>query len=98
MKIAFIFQNDVTGRLADVLFRRTGIALSGRLTWDVAREVATIGAQALGWNARRVAYELSHVSEIAHTRHRIANFDRRPTAGRKVCTEARDLITMEQQS
>ena len=82
---------------ADVLFRRTDIALSGRLTPDVAREVAMIGAQALGWDARRVAEELSHVTGIACTRHRIAGFDRPPIPERASYAQARDLTPMERQ-
>ncbi len=96
-EITFIFQNELTGRLADVLFRRTDIALSGRLTPHVAREVAMIGAQALGWDARRVADELSHVTDLAHTGHRIASFDRRPSPERDSYAQARDLTPMERQ-
>ena len=96
-EIAFIFQNEVAGRLADVLFRRTDIALSGRLTRAVAREVATIGAQALGWDARRIAGELFHVSEIANTRHRIADFDPRPSPERNSLAQVRELAPMERQ-
>ena len=74
-EIGFIFQNEIAGRLADVVFRRTDIALSGRLTWDVAGEVARIGAQALGWDESRVASEMADVADIAHNVHRIAGFD-----------------------
>ena len=97
-EIGFIFQNEVTGRLADVVFRRTDIALSGRLTRDVAREVAMIGAQALGWDARRVADEMSDVSNIAHSQHRIAGFDRCAGTEREGCAETRDFKTTERQS
>ena len=97
-EISFIFQNEITGRLADVLFRRTDIALSGRLTRDVAREVATLGAQALGWDARRVVDELSHVAEIAHTRHRIADFDPRPSPEHHRRANVREMTTTERQS
>lgn len=97
-EIAFIFQNEVAGRLADVLFRRTNIALSGRLTWEVAREVAMIGARTLGWDARRVATEMAHVSEIARGRHRIADFDRWPGAEREDRAQARELKPSERQS
>ena len=96
-EIGFIFQNELTGRLADVVFRRTDIALSGRLNPEVAREVAMIGAQALGWDARRVAGEISDVSHIAHSRHRIAGFDRCAGTERKGCAETRDLKTTERQ-
>ena len=97
-EIGFIFQNEVTGRLADVVFRRTDIALSGRLTSDVAREVAMIGAQALGWDEKRVADEMSDVSDIARNVHRIAGFDLCPGTGRQSSAEMRDLKTTERQS
>ena len=97
-EIGFIFQNEVTGRLADVVFRRTDIALSGRLTRDVAREVAMIGAQALGWDESRVVGELSDVADIAHSRHRIAGFDPYPGTGRQNCAATRDLNTTERPS
>ena len=96
-EIGFIFQNELTGRLADVVFRRTDIALSGRLNPEVAREVAMIGAQALGWDARRVADEISDVSHIAHIRHRIAGFDRCASTEREGCADTRDFKTTERQ-
>ena len=96
-EIGFIFQNELTGRLADVVFRRTDIALSGRLNPEVAREIAMIGAQALGWDARRVTGEISDVSHIAHSRHRIAGFDRCAGTEREGCAETRDLKTTERQ-
>ena len=97
-EIGFIFQNEITGRLADVVFRRTDIALSGRLTPDVAREVAMIGAQALGWDESRVVGEMSDVSDIARNVHRIAGFDLCPGAQRQGCAKTRDPKTTERQS
>lgn len=74
-EIRFLFRNEIVGRLADVLFRRTDISLSIRLTRAVAREIAEIGAEALGWSARRVTFELSHVADLAWRCHRVADFD-----------------------
>ena len=97
-EIGFIFQNEVTGRLADVVFRRTDIALSGRLTPEVAREIALIGAQALGWDGQRVADEISDVATIAHSRHRIAGFDQGAGTEPQSGAEPRDFETTERPS
>ncbi len=77
---AFLFQDELVGRLADILFRRTDIALTGRLTREVAREIADIGAAAIGWSDERVAFELSDVADIAWRHHRVADFDPRRAA------------------
>ena len=74
-EIAYLFKCEIVGRLADVLFRRTEIALSGSLTRDVACEVATIGAATRGWNPERTEQELANVADIAWRRNRIADFD-----------------------
>ena len=71
-EIAFIFTHELVGRLADVLFRRTDIALSGRLTAEVAIEVAGIGGRAAGWTAERQAVELAEVDDVARRQHGVA--------------------------
>ncbi len=68
-EIGFIMENEMVGRLADVLFRRTDIALSGRLTPEVARAAAAVGGDVLGWDAARQADELRRVGERASAFH-----------------------------
>ncbi len=68
-EIGFIMEREMVGRLADVLFRRTDIALSGRLTPEVARAAAAVGGEALGWDAARQADELGRVAARAATFH-----------------------------
>ena len=89
-EIGFLFRSEIVGRLADVLFRRTDIALSGRLTPEVAHEVAAIGASILDWDARRLDAELELVTQIARRKHRIAAFDivARQTGDARATTEA----------
>lgn len=70
-EIAFICRYECVGRLADILFRRTDIALSGRLTAPVAREVAELAGEALGRSAEWIERELDDVAAEAETKHRI---------------------------
>ena len=68
-EIGYLLTHECVGCLADVLFRRTDIALSGRLTSAVAAEVASIAAAVLGWDGARVAAELKDCSAVATRRH-----------------------------
>ena len=79
-EIGFIMEHEMVGRLADVLFRRTDIALSGRLTPEVARAAAAVGGEALGWDAARQADEVRRVSERAVAFHGMAGTFTSPAA------------------
>ena len=57
--------------LADLLFRRTDIALSGRLSPSVIEETAGLAAEALGWNDARRADEVARTLAEA-ARHGVA--------------------------
>jgi glycerol-3-phosphate dehydrogenase len=57
-EIAWICRNESVGRLADLLFRRTDIALSGQLSHAVIAETASIAADVLGWDAARRQMEI----------------------------------------
>jgi glycerol-3-phosphate dehydrogenase len=50
-------RSERVGTLADLLLRRTLIAMSGRLTAEVIEETAGIAAAALGWSDRRRVLE-----------------------------------------
>ncbi|MBE7186307.1 MAG: glycerol-3-phosphate dehydrogenase/oxidase, partial [Methylobacterium mesophilicum] len=54
-EIAFLCGHEHVGRLDDLAFRRTDIALSGSLTPTVARELADVAGATLGWNDERRA-------------------------------------------
>ena len=59
-EFAFLCSEEPTRRLADLLFRRTAIAMEGLLTPAAIEEVGPIAARALGWNAQRLATEIEH--------------------------------------
>ncbi len=61
-EIAFICQNEYVVRLADLLLRRTAIAMEGLLTPEVIQEAAVIVANSLGWTRMRMASEIEHVT------------------------------------
>ncbi|WP_237477388.1 glycerol-3-phosphate dehydrogenase/oxidase [Lichenibacterium dinghuense] len=68
-ELGYMMENEMVGRLTDLLFRRTDIALSGRLTPEVARAAAAVGGDVLGWDAARQADELRRVGERAAAFH-----------------------------
>ena len=68
-EIVFIFRHELVGRLADVIFRRTDIALSGRLTAESLLEIAEIGRTHLGWDETQTNAELSNVLDVARHQH-----------------------------
>jgi glycerol-3-phosphate dehydrogenase len=55
--------------LADLLFRRTTIAISGQLTGAVLDETAAIAAGVLGWDSNRTRREIESSRDIALRRH-----------------------------
>jgi glycerol-3-phosphate dehydrogenase len=65
-EIAYICQHESVKRLADLLLRRTAIAMEGLLSDQAIEETAEIAAKALGWNESRVADEIAFAkSEMA---------------------------------
>ena len=68
-EIDYILSNELVGTLADVVFRRTDIALSGRLTPAVARAVADVARDMLGWSPERCARDVAEIARLASNRH-----------------------------
>ncbi|MCM5681103.1 glycerol-3-phosphate dehydrogenase/oxidase [Schlegelella sp. S2-27] len=58
--------------LADLVIRRTLLAISGRLTDALLAELADIAAEALGWDAARRRRELDACAELLRERHSVA--------------------------
>lgn len=56
-EIRYLCQTESVGRLTDLLFRRTDIALSGLLSQEVVAETAELAAEALGWDAAERAVQ-----------------------------------------
>lgn len=71
-EIRYLCAHEMVTRLADLIFRRTTIAISGHLTNALLFEVATIAAQVLGWDAIRVRQEIDATREVARERHGVA--------------------------
>ena len=61
-EFAFLCREEPTRRLADLLFRRTAIAMEGLLSPAAVEEVGPIAAKARGWNAERLAAEIAHTT------------------------------------
>lgn len=61
-EIDWIAHNEKVVHLSDILLRRTPLAISGALTPPLARAVARVAANALGWNAGRTRQELADLA------------------------------------
>lgn len=57
-ELRWICRNEMVGRLGDLLFRRTDIALSGRMSSALIDEAAAILAKCLDWSDERHRYEI----------------------------------------
>lgn len=79
-EIQYLCRHELVVHLADLLFRRTTIAVSGRLTGAIVRETAAIAAPALGWDATRTQQEIEAVRSTAQERHKIVLRDTSATA------------------
>lgn len=61
-EIDWIARNEMVEHLADIVMRRTTLAIEGRLTAEGLDEIAAIVAAALGWDEGRRADELAQVT------------------------------------
>lgn len=64
-EIAFLCRTESVVRLCDLLFRRTDIALGGKLSGAVIDTTARIAAEALGWDAERMQAEIAETKKQA---------------------------------
>jgi len=71
-EIIFLCREEHVRRLADVLFRRTAIAMEGALTPTAIAEVADVAAAALDWDAPRQAQEIHHCTFELNRRQPLA--------------------------
>jgi glycerol-3-phosphate dehydrogenase len=69
-EIDWIARNEMVGHLADIVMRRTTLAIEGRLTAAGIEEIAGVAAAALGWSDERRGEEIAAVT--AH----LARFNR----------------------
>ncbi|MEA3124769.1 MAG: glycerol-3-phosphate dehydrogenase [Caballeronia sp.] len=68
-EIQYLCEHEAVTHLADLLFRRTTIAISGQLTAAVLDETAAIAARVLGWDSIRTQLEIETSLDIARLRH-----------------------------
>ncbi|WP_136619386.1 MULTISPECIES: glycerol-3-phosphate dehydrogenase/oxidase [Mesorhizobium] len=57
-EIDYIVRNEFVEHLADIVMRRSTLAISGSLTGRDLQEIAAIAGRALGWSAGRLAGEV----------------------------------------
>ena len=65
-ELSWICENERVGRLTDLLFRRTDIALSGRLSRAVIEEAANIASETLEWDGARRQIEIDATLQTCH--------------------------------
>ena len=68
-EIDWITCNEMVVHLADIVMRRTTLAISGKLTTRDLQAIADAAAQALGWDAERIADELAVTSAMLPRDH-----------------------------
>jgi glycerol-3-phosphate dehydrogenase len=62
-EIDWIARSEMVEHLADIVMRRTTLAIEGRLSAAGLEEIASIAASALGWDEHRRAEEIEAVTE-----------------------------------
>ncbi|OBQ74740.1 glycerol-3-phosphate dehydrogenase/oxidase [Mesorhizobium erdmanii] len=60
-EIDYIARNELVEHLADIVMRRTTLAISGELTSSDLQRIAMVAGQALGWNPQRTSDEIDAV-------------------------------------
>ena len=68
-EIQALIRDEQVVTLADILFRRTSIAMAGRLSLAVIEELAEIAAGAFNWTADECAREIEATLTLARDRH-----------------------------
>jgi glycerol-3-phosphate dehydrogenase len=60
-EIDYILRNEYVEHLSDIVMRRTTIAITGSLTSNDLRQIATIAGRALNWDSVRISEEIAAV-------------------------------------
>lgn len=71
-EIAWILRNEQVVHLADVVLRRTPLAVTGRLTINMLEKIAEIAGTELGWTPDKVSDEIRSTVEVLRSRYRIS--------------------------
>jgi glycerol-3-phosphate dehydrogenase len=78
-EIDYIVRNEFVEHLADIVMRRTMLAMSGSLSTSDLSRIAGIAGPALGWDAQRTRDEIDGVVEQLSERNQM-RFQRMPEA------------------
>lgn len=70
-EIAWISRNEFVIHLADIVLRRTTLAIDGALSQANLRAIADIAAGELGWSDERKAQEIASVTDELSRRHNL---------------------------
>ena len=70
-EIAWISRNEFVVHLADIVLRRTTLAIDGALSQANLRAIADIAAGELGWNDERKVQEIASVTDELSRRHNL---------------------------
>jgi glycerol-3-phosphate dehydrogenase len=68
-EIDFMAQHEQIGHLIDVLIRRTSLAFNGLVTTELLAELGDALSGPLGWDAARVAEEISYAEDVLQRFH-----------------------------
>jgi glycerol-3-phosphate dehydrogenase len=68
-EIEFMARHEQIGHLIDVLIRRTSLAFRGLVTAELLTELAQALAGPLGWDAARMAQEITHAQDVLQRFH-----------------------------
>jgi glycerol-3-phosphate dehydrogenase len=80
-EIDWIARNELVVHLADIVLRRTTLAIEGKLTLEGLREIAGVAGAALGWSPERNAGEIEDVVTQLEKFHGQMLTSRTPAAG-----------------
>ena len=70
-ELGWIIRNEQVGTLADLVMRRTALAVTGHLSARDLARIADLCAAALDWDATRRDRELRETQAMLLTRHRL---------------------------
>jgi len=72
-EILYVAKEELVRKAADLLFRRTTIALSGALSRELVEEICAIMTEALGWTEATCTSEIDASWKIAVEQHGVFN-------------------------
>ncbi|MBX9458697.1 MAG: glycerol-3-phosphate dehydrogenase/oxidase [Rhizobium sp.] len=70
-EIDWVARSELAGRLADIVMRRTTLAIEGRLSHAALNEISTVAGVALDWDETRRMEEVAAVSAQLETFNRV---------------------------